>query len=91
MDMWIITYHCGEYIAERSTLGAGKSGWYVGTPELGLVNIGNAHIKEHPNAPLANNPEACSKLYNVSLRILQQSDAGFNPASGPIEMEYAQA
>ena len=40
------------------------------------MNICNAHIKEHPNAPLANNPEACRKLYNMSLRILQQSDAG---------------
>lgn len=25
----------------------GKNGWYVGTPELGLVNVGNAHLKEH--------------------------------------------
>ncbi len=69
---------------------AGKTGWYVGSPELGLVNVGNAHIKEHPNAPLANNPEACRKLYNMSLRILQQCDTGFHPASGPVEMEYVQ-
>ncbi|BDA50877.1 probable WW domain-containing oxidoreductase [Coccomyxa sp. Obi] len=66
----------------------GKNGWYVGTPELGLVNVGNAHIKEHPNAPLANNPEACRRFYNKTLAILKQSDPSFEPASGPIEQSY---
>ena len=60
----------------------------MGSPELGLVNVGNAHIKEHPNALLANNPEACRKLYTMSLSILQQCGTGFHPASGPIEKEY---
>ena len=27
---------------------AGKNGWYVGSPELGLVNFGNAHLRKNP-------------------------------------------
>lgn len=49
---------------------------------------GNAHIKEHPRAPLANNPEAARRFLNKTLAVLKQCDPSFEPASGPIEQEY---
>jgi hypothetical protein len=70
---------------------AGKNGWYVGSPELGLVNIGNAHLRKNPQAPLVNDEEACRKLYNKSLAILKQCDPSFTPTSGPIEPTYVTA
>ena len=28
---------------------AGKSGWYVGSPEFGFINLGMSHLEENPN------------------------------------------
>lgn len=37
----------------------GRSGSYIGSPELGLVNYFQAGVIRKPNAPLARDPWAC--------------------------------
>lgn len=48
---------------------AEKTGAYIGSPETGLINCLQAREKT-PNAPLANNPEACERLYKETVKII---------------------
>ena len=74
-----------DFLCERR---AGKSGWYVGSPELGFVNSFNAHAKEDPNAPAANDPVACRRLYAETLRIIKECDPRFQPTTQDIPLEH---
>jgi len=65
----------------------GKSGWYVGSPELGLINMFNAHVKEHPNAPAANDPVACHRLYSETLKIIKEVDPQFQQVTQDLPLE----
>lgn len=67
---------------------AGKSGWYIGSPELGFINAFNAHAKEHPNAPAANDPVACRRLYAETLRIIKECDPRFQATTQDIPLEH---
>jgi NAD(P)-dependent dehydrogenase (short-subunit alcohol dehydrogenase family) len=46
-----------------------KTGAYVGSSETGALNIFQAKEK-WPNAPMANNPEACERLYKETIKII---------------------
>ena len=65
----------------------GKSGWYCGSPELGLVNMFNAHAKEDANAPAANDPATCQRLYNETLRLISEADPRFQPTTQDSPLE----
>eukprot|EP00775_Hariotina_reticulata_P005452 gene5452-5686_t len=52
----------------------GRSGAYIGSPELGLVNYFQAKEIRRPNAPLARDAWACRRLLDASLVILKELD-----------------
>ncbi|WIA38443.1 hypothetical protein OEZ86_001767 [Tetradesmus obliquus] len=52
----------------------GRSGSYIGSPQLGLVNYFQAGIIPTPNPPLARDPWACRRLLDASLAILKEVD-----------------
>ncbi len=51
------------------------------------MNLFNAHIKEDANAPVANDPVACQRLYNETLRIISEVDPRFQPATQDMPLE----
>ena len=50
---------------------AGKTGTYIGSPELGMVNLMQAH-EQVPNAPLGRDPDAWKKAYEETMRIIEE-------------------
>ena len=52
------------------------------------MNSFNAHVKEDPNAPLANDPVACRRLYAETLRILKECDPRFQPTTQDMPLEH---
>lgn len=55
-------------------LHAGRTGAYIGSPELGPVNYFQTGEIRRPNAPLARDPWACRRLMDASLLILREVD-----------------
>lgn len=53
---------------------AGRTGAYIGSPELGPVNYFQTGEIRRPNAPLARDPWACRRLMDASLLILREVD-----------------
>lgn len=53
---------------------AGRTGAYVGSPELGPVNYFQTGEIRRPNSPLARDPWACRRLMDASLLILREVD-----------------
>lgn len=53
---------------------AGRSGSYIGSPELGPVDYFQARVIRSPNAPLARDPWACRRLVDASIAILKEID-----------------
>jgi NAD(P)-dependent dehydrogenase (short-subunit alcohol dehydrogenase family) len=53
---------------------AGRSGSYVGSPELGPVDYFQARVIREPNAPLARDAWACRRLVDASIAILKEID-----------------
>ena len=52
----------------------GRSGSYIGSPELGPVDYFQARVIRSPNAPLARDPWACRRLVDASIAILKEID-----------------
>lgn len=52
----------------------GRTGAYIGSPELGPVNYFQTGEIRRPNAPLARDPWACRRLMDASLLILKEVD-----------------
>ncbi|KAF6258815.1 hypothetical protein COO60DRAFT_1638905 [Scenedesmus sp. NREL 46B-D3] len=52
----------------------GRSGSFIGSPQLGLVNYFQAGIIPTPNPPLARDPWACRRLLDASIAILKEVD-----------------
>lgn len=59
----------------------------MGAPEQGTINAFNAHVRKEAFAPVANDPVACQRLYNETLKIFGECDPQFSPVTDDLKLE----
>jgi len=61
---------------------AGHNGGYIGSPELGLLNVLQAR-EQVPNAPLCSDPVALDRLYNETVKCIDDASGENWVKDGP--------
>lgn len=61
---------------------AGHNGGYIGSPELGLLNVLQAR-EQVPNAPLCSDPVALDRLWNETVKIIDDASGENWTKEGP--------
>ena len=73
--------YCMECSITQAFL-AGHNGGYIGSPELGLLNVLQAR-EQVPNAPLCSDPVALDRLWKETVKIIDDASGENWTQDGP--------
>ena len=75
--------HLGKCVVRKPVdANAGHNGSYIGSPELGLLNVLQAR-EQVPNAPLASDPVALDRLWSESIKCIDDAAGEHWAKDGP--------
>ena len=73
---------CKVWLDAKRSVRIGHNGGYIGSPELGLLNVLQAH-EQVPNAPLCSDPVALDRLWNETVKCIDDASGEHWAKDGP--------
>jgi len=73
---------CEVWLDAKPSASAGHNGGYIGSPELGLLNVLQAR-EQVPNAPLCSDPVALDRLWNETVKCIDDASGEHWAKDGP--------